>query len=76
MHLANCTCGVVFAIDILTQHYASPVPAHMRSAKRLVQYLRNTRAWGSAYYRFVNNSTKRYTTYYEKAKHLLGSGLN
>ncbi len=77
LHLANCTrCDVAHAVGALTRHAQWVGHAHVRAAKRVVQYLYNTRSLGITYRRDYASATKNVPLMYEGAKHPLDNGTN
>ena len=77
LHLANCVrCDVALAVGILCRHAATPGPAHVKAAKRVIMYLYNTRSLGITYRRPRVGEKANVPRMYEGAKHPLDDGLN
>lgn len=75
MHIANCVrCDIAYAVGVLARHAAFPGPAHVRAAKRVLQYLYSTRSLGITYTR--PSSDKNTPIIYEGATHPLDNGQN
>ena len=75
LHISNCVrCDVSFAVGVLARHAANPGPAHVRAAKRVLQYLYNTRSCGITYKK--PNSVLSAPTMYGGATHPLDTGEN
>lgn len=52
LHIANCVrCDVAFAVGCLARYSMTPGKAHVKAAKRVVQYLYATKTLGITYYR-------------------------
>jgi hypothetical protein len=78
LHICNCVrCDVSYAVGVLARHAATPGPAHVKAAKRVVMYLYNTRTLGITYRRInEEDKLKMVPTLYEGAKHPLDDGTN
>ena len=76
LHVANCVRpDISYAVGCLARFAAAPGTTHVRAAKRVLQYLYNTRTLGITYYR--NSSQKRNVPlFFEGAKHPLDNGKN
>jgi hypothetical protein len=56
LHIANCVrCDIAFAVSCLARYSMTPGKQHVKAAKRVVQYLYNTKHLGITYYRDSNN---------------------
>jgi hypothetical protein len=76
LHVANCVrCDIAFAVGKLARFSASPGPAHVNAAKRVLMYLWNTRSLGITYFRNSSNPAN-IPLIYEKGKHPLENGSN
>ena len=52
LHIANCVrCDIAFAVSCLARYSMTPGDQHVKAAKRVVQYLYNTRKLGITYFR-------------------------
>lgn len=70
LHVANCVrCDVALSVGILSRHAACPGPAHVTAAKRVVQYLYNTRSLGLTYRRQANLLKTNVPLMYERGQH-------
>ena len=77
LHVSNCVrCDVALSVGILSRHAACPGPAHVTAAKRVVQYLYNTRKIGITYRRPTDVSGANVPVTYERGKHPLADGRN
>mmetsp|Transcript_37940 Transcript_37940/g.76675 ORF Transcript_37940/g.76675 Transcript_37940/m.76675 type:complete len:1384 (-) Transcript_37940:372-4523(-) len=77
IHIANCVrCDISLAVGVLARHSLTVGPAHIKAAKRVVQYLYNTRYLGITYRRPPPNAPANIPLMYEAAKHPLDNGLN
>jgi hypothetical protein len=75
LHICNCVrCDVSYAVGVLARHAATPGPAHVKAAKRVVMYLYNTRTMGITYRRSEDKNSV--PVLYEGAKHPLDDGTN
>ena len=73
LHIANCIRpDIATAVDILARHALCPGAPHVKAAKRVVQYLWNTKSLGITYYRSARGVPK----IFEGAKHPLDDGTN
>jgi hypothetical protein len=76
LHLANCVrFDIAYAVGVLARHAATPGAPHVRAAKRVLQYLYNTKTLGITYTR-PSSSRKNVPFMYEGAKHPLDDGTN
>jgi hypothetical protein len=78
LHICNCVrCDVSYAVGVLARHAATPGPAHVKAAKRVVMYLFNTRNLGITYRRLIKkDGVEMEPILYEGAKHPLDDGTN
>lgn len=75
LHIANCVrCDIAYAVGALSRFSAAPGPAHVKAAKRVLQYLYATRSFGITYTR--PTSGKNTPFMFEGAKHPLDDGKN
>ena len=75
LHVSNCVrMDIALAVGILARHAATPGPAHVAAARRVLQYLYNTRSMGITYTRSV--SMLNVPTIFEAASHPLDNGKN
>jgi hypothetical protein len=75
LHIANCVrCDISYAVGVLARHANAPGPAHVRAAKRVLQYLHRTSTYGITYTRQASGSNV--PLMYEGAKHPLDNGSN
>ena len=73
LHIANCVRpDIATAVGILARHALCPGAPHVKAAKRVVQYLWNTKSLGITYYRSAQGVPK----IFEGAKHPLDDGTN
>ena len=76
LHISNCVrCDIALAVGILARHSATPGPAHVKAAKRVLMYLLNTKKLGITYKRDLSIE-KSIPVIYEGAKHPLDNGTN
>jgi hypothetical protein len=76
LHIANCVrCDISYAVGVLSRHAATPGPAHVKAAKRVVMYLFNTLTLGITYRR-PDTGVRTEPVLYEGAKHPLDDGTN
>jgi hypothetical protein len=77
MHFANCVrCDVALSVGHLARHAATPGSAHVKAAKRVVQYLYNTRSLGITYRRQSSSAKTNVPLMFEGARHPLDNGKN
>jgi hypothetical protein len=77
LHISNCVrCDVAFSVGVLSRHAASPGPAHVLAAKRVISYLYNTRSIGITYRRPADSSKANVPVSYERGRHPLDDGRN
>ena len=75
LHVPNCArMDIALAVGILARHAATPGPAHVTAARRVLQYLYKTRSLGITYTRSV--SELNVPTIFEAAYHPLDNGKN
>ncbi len=75
LHISNCVrMDIALAVGILARHAATPGPAHVTAAKRVLQYLYHTRSLGITYTR--STTDQNVPTIYEAASHPLDNGKN
>jgi hypothetical protein len=75
LHITNCVrVDIALAVGILARHAATPGPAHVTAARRVLQYLYKTRSLGITYTRSV--SELNVPTIFEAAHHPLDNGKN
>ena len=73
LHIANCVRpDISTAVGILARHALCPGAPHVKAAKRVVQYLWNTKSLGITY----SKSAIRIPKIFEGAKHPLDDGTN
>ena len=73
LHIANCVRpDISTAVGILARHAICPGAPHVKAAKRVVQYLWNTKSLGITY----SKSAIRIPKIFEGAKHPLDDGTN
>ena len=52
LHIASCVrCDVSYVVGVLARYAATPGPAHVRAANRILMYLYRARALGITYQR-------------------------
>jgi hypothetical protein len=77
IHIANCVrCDISLAVGVLARHSMAPGPAHVKAAKRVVQYLYNTRHLCITYRKPTSGSTANVPLMFEGATHPLDDGTN
>jgi hypothetical protein len=77
IHFANCVrCDISLAVGVLARHSMTPGPAHVKAAKRVVQYLYNTRSLGITFRRPLPGAVGNVPLMYEGTKHPLDNGMN
>ena len=75
LHISNCVrVDIATAVGILSRHAATPGPAHVTAAKRVLMYLYRTRSLGITYSRSSPGGNA--PVVYEAAKHPLDDGKN
>jgi hypothetical protein len=75
LHVTNCVrVDISLAVGILARHAATPGPAHVTAAKRVLMYLYNTRSLGITYSRSTEG--RNFPIIFEGATHPLDNGLN
>jgi len=75
LRISNCVrMDIALAVGILARHAATPGPAHVTAAKRVLQYLYHTRSLGITYTR--STTDQNVPTIYEAASHPLDNGKN
>jgi hypothetical protein len=75
LHVTNCVrVDISLAVGILARHAATPGPAHVTAAKRVLMYLYNTRSLGISYSRSTEGQNM--PIIFEGATHPLDNGLN
>ena len=67
---------VVGSLMHLARHAATPGPAHVKAAKRVVQYLYNTRSFGITYRRLSSSAKTNVPLMSEGARNPLDSSKN
>ena len=76
LHISNCLRpDISYAVGNLARFANAPGAAHVRAAKRVLQYLYQSRTLGITYYRDCDQQ-RNVPLMYEGAKHPLDNGIN
>ena len=76
LHISNCLRpDISYAVGNLARFAAAPGLAHVKAAKRVLQYLYQSRSLGITYYRACDQQ-RNVPLMYEGAKHPLDDGIN
>jgi hypothetical protein len=76
LHISNCLRpDISYAVGNLARFAAAPGAAHVKAAKRVLQYLYQSRSLGITYYRDCDQQ-RNVPLMYEGAKHPLDDGIN
>ena len=76
LHISNCLRpDVSYAVGNLARFAAAPGDAHVKAARRVLQYLYRTKSLGITYYR-ESDQQRNVPMVFEKAKHPLDDGTN